>query len=143
MIISSTRSLQWHNSPTDLKGFEFSGPSATRSLNLAFFFQNQNLFFTSKIRKFFHCFYFLLTSSSESMADSYPKLQLRDLGNTGLKTSSVGFGASPLGSVFSPVSEEDAVAAVREAFRLGINFFDTSPYVNSFCFSENEGGYLR
>ncbi|XP_038888431.1 L-galactose dehydrogenase-like [Benincasa hispida] len=62
------------------------------------------------------------------MAASYPKLQLRDLGNTGLKTSSVGFGASPLGSVFSPVSEEDAVAAVREAFRLGINFFDTSPY---------------
>ncbi|KGN43790.1 L-galactose dehydrogenase isoform X1 [Cucumis sativus] len=62
------------------------------------------------------------------MAVSYPKLPLRELGNTGLKTSSVGFGASPLGSVFSPVSEEDAVAAVREAFCLGINFFDTSPY---------------
>lgn len=57
-----------------------------------------------------------------------PKLQLRPLGNTGLKVSSVGFGASPLGKVFGPVSEEEAVASVLEAFRLGINFFDTSPY---------------
>lgn len=55
-------------------------------------------------------------------------LQLRPLGNTGLKLSSVGFGASPLGKVFGDVSEQDAVAAVREAFRLGVNFFDTSPF---------------
>ncbi|KAI4367161.1 hypothetical protein MLD38_022929 [Melastoma candidum] len=55
-------------------------------------------------------------------------LDLRPLGNTGLRVSSVGFGASPLGKVFGDVSEEDAFAAVREAFRLGINFFDTSPY---------------
>ncbi|KAJ4914212.1 L-galactose dehydrogenase [Raphanus sativus] len=52
------------------------------------------------------------------------KLELRPLGNTGLKVSSVGFGASPLGSV----AEDDAIATVRQAFRLGINFFDTSPY---------------
>ncbi|KAF8404781.1 hypothetical protein HHK36_009670 [Tetracentron sinense] len=56
------------------------------------------------------------------------KLELRELGNTGLKLSCVGFGASPLGNVFGLVSEEDAVASVREAFRLGINYFDTSPY---------------
>ncbi|KAJ9159306.1 hypothetical protein P3X46_024821 [Hevea brasiliensis] len=55
-------------------------------------------------------------------------MELRPLGNTGLNISSVGFGASPLGSVFGPVSEDDAVASVREAFRRGINFFDTSPY---------------
>lgn len=55
-------------------------------------------------------------------------LELRPLGNTGLKVSSVGFGASPLGNVFGNVSEEAAFAAVRHAFRLGINFFDTSPY---------------
>lgn len=56
-------------------------------------------------------------------------LELRSLGNTGLKLSCVGFGASPLGSVFGPVSDEEAIATVREAFRLGINFFDTSPLV--------------
>ncbi|PIA51837.1 hypothetical protein AQUCO_01000015v1 [Aquilegia coerulea] len=56
------------------------------------------------------------------------KVNLRELGNTGLKLSSVGFGASPLGNVFGPVSEQDAIASVRRAFHLGINFFDTSPY---------------
>lgn len=56
------------------------------------------------------------------------KMELRELGNTGLKLSSVGFGASPLGSVFGPVSDEVAIATVRQAFCLGINFFDTSPY---------------
>ncbi|GMI71990.1 L-galactose dehydrogenase [Hibiscus trionum] len=49
-----------------------------------------------------------------------PNLELRPLGNTGLKLSSVGFGASPFDNLFRPVSES-------EAFRLGINFFDTSP----------------
>ncbi|KAL9417598.1 hypothetical protein AB3S75_040559 [Citrus x aurantiifolia] len=62
------------------------------------------------------------------MAFPLRKLELRPLGNTGLRLSCVGFGASPLGNVFGAVSENDAVASVREAFRLGINFFDTSPY---------------
>jgi len=53
---------------------------------------------------------------------------LRAVGNTGLQVSSLGFGASPLGNVFGNVKEEDAIASVQEAFRLGINFFDTSPY---------------
>ncbi|XAR52982.1 L-galactose 1-dehydrogenase [Bertholletia excelsa] len=55
-------------------------------------------------------------------------LELRPLGHTGLKLSCVGFGASPLGRVFGPVTENEAIASVREAFHLGINFFDTSPY---------------
>lgn len=53
---------------------------------------------------------------------------MRGVGNTRLKVSSLGFGASPLGNVFGNVKEEDAIASVHEAFRLGINFFDTSPY---------------
>nr|ACJ84972.1 unknown [Medicago truncatula] len=55
-------------------------------------------------------------------------MELRELGRTGLKLSSVGFGASPLGNVFGSVSEEQANASVRIAFQSGINFFDTSPY---------------
>lgn len=50
------------------------------------------------------------------------------MGKTGLKVSLVGFGASPLGNVFGQVSPEEAVASVRTALRLGINFFDTSPF---------------
>lgn len=56
------------------------------------------------------------------------KMELRELGRTGLKLSSVGFGASPLGNVFGSVSEEQANSSVRIAFQSGINFFDTSPY---------------
>ncbi|KAK2437156.1 L-galactose 1-dehydrogenase [Trifolium repens] len=55
-------------------------------------------------------------------------MELRELGRTGLKLSSVGFGASPLGNVFGSVTEEQANASVRLAFQSGINFFDTSPY---------------
>ncbi|XP_073309452.1 L-galactose dehydrogenase-like [Primulina huaijiensis] len=61
-------------------------------------------------------------------ASAATPLELRPLGSTDLKLSSVGFGASPLGNVFGPVSESDAIAIVRRAFNLGINFFDTSPY---------------
>ncbi|KAK4491173.1 hypothetical protein RD792_001904 [Penstemon davidsonii] len=61
------------------------------------------------------------------MATATP-LELRPLGNTGLQLSCVGFGASPLGNVFGPVYESDAIATVRQAVSLGINFFDTLPY---------------
>jgi L-galactose dehydrogenase len=70
------------------------------------------------------------------MASSPAKVELRELGNTGLKLSCVGFGASPFGNVFGQVSDDDAIASVREALRLGINYFDTSPYVISFLKSE-------
>ncbi|KAL9244766.1 hypothetical protein vseg_018497 [Gypsophila vaccaria] len=56
------------------------------------------------------------------------KLEERELGKTGLKLSCVGFGASPLGKVFGPISEDDAIDTVSHAFHSGINFFDTSPY---------------
>jgi L-galactose dehydrogenase len=82
----------------------------------------------------------------------------RLLGNTGLEVSVLGFGASPLGSVFEvcvpllllpstaamrtrlntphllllllpqKINEAEGIASVHEAFRLGINFFDTSPF---------------
>jgi predicted aldo/keto reductase-like oxidoreductase len=65
---------------------------------------------------------------------SKKKMELRELGRTGLKLSSVGFGASPLGNVFGSVSEEQANASVRLAFQSGINFFDTSPYVTKHYF---------
>lgn len=52
----------------------------------------------------------------------------RQLGSTGLFVSPIGFGASGLGGVFESIDEDEGIAAVRLAFELGINFFDTSPY---------------
>lgn len=64
----------------------------------------------------------------ESERRELREMELRELGRTGLKLSTVGFGASPLGNVFGDVSEEEPKASVRLAFQSGINFFDTSPY---------------
>ncbi|URE19812.1 L-galactose dehydrogenase [Musa troglodytarum] len=60
-------------------------------------------------------------------------LERRELANTGLKLSCLGFGASPLGNVFSDVPPADALASVRLALQHGFNFFDTSPFASSPC----------
>jgi predicted aldo/keto reductase-like oxidoreductase len=49
-------------------------------------------------------------------------LQKRRLGRTNLKVSQVGFG----GTWISELSTSDAIAVVRRAFSLGINYFDTA-----------------
>ena len=77
------------------------------------------------LQQFSHFLNTLITQNPMS------KLELRELGNTGLKLNCVGFGALPLGNVFGIVSEEEANASVREAFRLGINFVDTSPHCST------------
>ena len=57
-----------------------------------------------------------------------PGMIYRMLGKTGLQTSIIGFGASPLGNVFQDVTIEEAYRAVHYAIERCINFFDTSPY---------------
>jgi L-galactose dehydrogenase len=52
----------------------------------------------------------------------------RTLGKTGLSVSILGFGGSPLGSVFRPIDPAEAVRTVRASIDEGINFFDTSPF---------------
>jgi len=55
-------------------------------------------------------------------------MRTRPLGCTGLQVSVLGYGASPLGSVFRPIDEAEGERAVRTAIELGINFIDVSPY---------------
>ncbi len=55
-------------------------------------------------------------------------MHYRKFGRTGWNVSVLGFGTSPLGGVFGPVHEKDAIRAVRTALDLGINFFDVSPH---------------
>ncbi|MFP4977414.1 aldo/keto reductase [Paenibacillus sp. CN-4] len=55
-------------------------------------------------------------------------MDYRPLGNTGLKVSSLSFGASSLGSVFRDIDEGEGIRTVHRAFELGINYFDVSPY---------------
>ena len=55
-------------------------------------------------------------------------MKSRPLGNTGLDLPVLAFGASSLGQEFRPVRLEEALASVRTALDLGINFIDTSPF---------------
>ena len=45
-----------------------------------------------------------------------------------MKVSALSFGASSLGGVFKPVSEDTAIRTVHTALDLGINFIDVSPF---------------
>src|SRR5262249_35465362 len=55
-------------------------------------------------------------------------MEFRPLGNTGLRLSTLSFGASSLGQEFRPVDLNEAIRSVRVALDLGMNFIDTSPY---------------
>jgi L-galactose dehydrogenase len=54
-------------------------------------------------------------------------MHYRQLGNTGLSVSVLGFGGSPLSGAFHAVTDEEGIRAVRTALDLGINFIDTAP----------------
>lgn len=51
-----------------------------------------------------------------------------EIGKTGMKVSSLSFGASSLGGVFHDVKEKEGIEAVFAAIEAGINFIDVSPY---------------
>ena len=55
-------------------------------------------------------------------------MEHRKLGRTDLSLPTVGFGASSLGQEFRPVRIEEALASVRMALDLGMDFIDTSPF---------------
>ena len=55
-------------------------------------------------------------------------MEYRSLGQTGLKLSSLSFGASSLGAEFRPVDINEALKAVPAALDVGMNFIDTSPF---------------
>ena len=41
---------------------------------------------------------------------------------------SLGFGAAPIGNLYAEVSDDDAHAALAQAWRRGIRYFDTAPF---------------
>ena len=52
----------------------------------------------------------------------------RKLGRTSLDLSVLGFGSAPLGGMYKPSSDADAIAAVQAAFDAGIRYFDVAPH---------------
>jgi D-threo-aldose 1-dehydrogenase len=50
------------------------------------------------------------------------------IGTAQVRLSALGFGAAPIGNLFSKVAEDDAQATLEEAFTRGICYFDTAPF---------------
>lgn len=52
----------------------------------------------------------------------------RAVGSRGIRLTELSFGAASLGNLYSETSDEDAAAAVAQAWSLGIRYFDTAPH---------------
>lgn len=53
---------------------------------------------------------------------------LRQVGGTAVRLSPLGFGAAPIGNLYTEVCDDEAIAAVQAAYATGIRHFDTAPY---------------
>jgi D-threo-aldose 1-dehydrogenase len=60
-----------------------------------------------------------------------------------VRLSALGFGAAPIGNLYTPVAEADAQAAVHEALARGIRYFDTAPYYGFGLSEERLGRALK
>jgi L-galactose dehydrogenase len=65
------------------------------------------------------------------------------LGNTGMRVSALGFGASSLGAVFRPVTVDACIETVHAALDGGINFIDVAPVYGDTLAETNLGRALQ
>ncbi len=67
----------------------------------------------------------------------------RRIGRTSLEVSALGFGAAPIGNLFTPVAQDDVHAAVDAAIAGGIHYFDTAPFYGHGYSERQLGDALR
>ncbi|MFJ2393759.1 aldo/keto reductase [Streptomyces sp. NPDC087843] len=52
----------------------------------------------------------------------------RRLGRTHVRVSPLGFGAAPIGNLYTPLDDDRARAAVETAWGVGVRYYDTAPH---------------
>jgi D-threo-aldose 1-dehydrogenase len=70
-------------------------------------------------------------------------LETRTLGRTGLDLGLLGFGAAPIGNLYTAVAEEEADSTLETAWRAGIRYFDTAPHYGAGLSEHRVGRLLR
>jgi D-threo-aldose 1-dehydrogenase len=65
--------------------------------------------------------------------------ELRRLGNSAIRVTTLGFGAAPIGNLYQPMTDEQAAITIEAALAQGIRFFDTAPFYG-FGLSESRLG---
>lgn len=68
---------------------------------------------------------------------------LAQVGRTGLQVTRLGLGSAPLGGLYRPVTERDAVRTVERAYELGLRLFDTAPLYGNGLAERRVGLALR
>lgn len=64
------------------------------------------------------------------------------LGCSGVHISRIGLGTAPLAGLFSPVSGDQATAALEAAWQAGIRYFDTAPHYGTGLAERRLGAFL-
>jgi D-threo-aldose 1-dehydrogenase len=70
-------------------------------------------------------------------------LPRRRIGNTNVEVTELGFGGSAIGNLRRPTDPDTAAAAVEEAWRSGIRYFDTAPHYGLGLSERRLGDALR
>ena len=65
------------------------------------------------------------------------------LGSSGVEVTRLGFGAAPIGNLFTRVADDDASTAVEAAWDAGVRFFDTAPLYGHGLSEQRLGAALR
>jgi D-threo-aldose 1-dehydrogenase len=52
----------------------------------------------------------------------------RRLGSTAVEVTELGFGAAPIGNLFTAVTDDSALATIETAWDAGVRYFDTAPH---------------
>ncbi|XP_011684975.1 PREDICTED: L-galactose dehydrogenase-like isoform X2 [Wasmannia auropunctata] len=55
-------------------------------------------------------------------------MEYKELGKTGMLVSKLSFGCGPLGCHYGTYNEVDAIEAIRQAIKQGVNYIDTAPW---------------
>ncbi|NQZ82672.1 MAG: aldo/keto reductase [Colwellia sp.] len=71
------------------------------------------------------------------------KFETRQLGNTSLNVSTLGFGAGSMGNLYQTVPDKEAQATLSAAIDSGINLFDTAPRYGAGLSERRVGDALR
>jgi aryl-alcohol dehydrogenase-like predicted oxidoreductase len=66
------------------------------------------------------------SNSDKLAANMGPMMERRKFGNADLIVSTIGLGCYGMSGVYGPADDAEAVATIRRALELGINFLDTS-----------------
>lgn len=62
------------------------------------------------------------------MRDSRTQLPRRAIAATGVAVTELGFGAAPIGNLYSAIGDDQAKATVDAAWEGGVRYFDTAPH---------------